>query len=139
MTIHVALGTDVNHLHPDADGAALGEGSYRDFLVFCERVAALEKGVYINLGSAVLLPEIFLKAVSLARNLGNPLQDITTVNMDFIQLYRPMTNVVRRPTAIGGRGYALTGHHEILLPLLSAAVKEEAARQNVAPVENRAP
>ncbi len=130
-TIHVALGTDVHHLHATADGAILGEGSYRDFLMFCERVAGLEGGVHINLGSAVVLPEVFLKAVSLARNLGHPLREITTVNLDFIQHYRPLANVVRRPTAEGGRGYAVTGHHEILVPLLAAAIKEEAARRGV--------
>lgn len=139
MTVHVAIGTDVHHLHPSADGAALGTGSYRDFLIFCERVASLEKGVYINLGSAVLLPEIFLKAVSLARNLGSSLQEITTVNMDLIQHYRPLTNVIRRPTTLGGHGYALTGHHEILVPLLSAAIKEEAVRQNLKPADRLTP
>ena len=133
MTVHVAIGTDVHHLHPEADGAALGDCSYRDFLLFCERVAALEKGVYINMGSAVILPEVFLKAVSIARNLGSPLKEITTVNMDFIQHYRPLTNVVLRPTALGGSGYALIGHHEILLPLLSAAIKEDATRHGINP------
>ncbi|MGQ9858446.1 MAG: hypothetical protein ACUVS3_07120 [Thermodesulfobacteriota bacterium] len=130
-TVHVAIGTDVNHIHWAAHGASLGEGSYRDFLRFCERVALLEGGVYINLGSAVLMPEVFLKALSLARNLGKQLREITTVNMDFIQHYRPLTNVVRRPTALGGRGYALTGHHEIMLPLLAAAIKEEAWRRGI--------
>jgi hypothetical protein len=130
-TVHVALGTDVHHLHPMADGAILGEGSYRDFLTFCERVAELEGGVHINLGSAVVLPEVFLKAVSLARNLGHPLRQITTANLDFIQHYRPLANVVRRPTAAGGKGYSVTGHHEILVPLLAAAIKEEAARRGM--------
>jgi hypothetical protein len=130
-TVHVAIGTDVNHLHPEADGASLGKGSYTDFLRFCERVAALEGGVHINLGSAVLLPEVFLKAVTLVRNLGSPLREITTVNMDFIQHYRPVSNVVRRPTAVGGKGYALTGHHEIMVPLLAAAIKEEAHRRGI--------
>lgn len=134
MTIHVALGTDVHHLHPAADGAALGEGTYRDFILFCERISSLGGGVHINLGSAVLLPEVFLKALSLARNLGHPLREITTVNMDFLQHYRPLTNVVRRPTAQGGTGYALTGHHELLVPLLAAAIKEEAAKQGVEPI-----
>lgn len=127
VTVHVALGTDVNHVHPRADGAKIGEGTYRDFLRFCERVASLEGGLYLNVGSAVLLPETFLKAVSLARNLGRSLKKITTVNMDFIHHYRPMVNVVRRPTSLGGRGYALTGHHEIMIPLLAAIVKEKAA------------
>ena len=124
-TVHVAVGTDILHMHPSADGAAIGLGSLRDFRLFCSVVSALEGGVYINLGSAVLLPEVFLKAVTTARNLGAPLEKITTVNMDFIQGYRPNTNVVRRPTLKGGRGYSLTGHHEIMFPLLAAAVLEE--------------
>jgi len=127
-TVHVAPGTDIIHMHPSADGAAIGEGTMRDFKLFSSAVASLENGVYINLGSAVLLPEIFLKAVTLARNLGEPLSDITTVNMDFIQAYRPNTNVVRRPTMKGGRGYSLTGHHEIMLPLLAAMAIEEMER-----------
>ncbi len=126
-SVHVAIGADIVHMHPSADGAAVGEGSMRDFRLFCSVVSSLEGGVYINLGSAVLLPEVFLKAVTLARNLGNPLKEITTVNMDFIQGYRPNTNVVRRPTLKGGKGYSLTGHHEIMFPLLAAAVKEELA------------
>lgn len=138
-TVHVAIGTDVNHVHPEADGSFLGTGSYRDFLTFCERVAALEGGVHINLGSAVLLPEVFLKAVSLTRNLGYTLREITTVNMDFIQHYRPVTNVVRRPTAGGGKGYALTGHHEIMVPLLAAAIKEQARRTGVSPMTHGTP
>ncbi len=123
--VHVAIGTDIIHMHPSCDGAATGEASLRDFRQFCSVVASMEGGVYINLGSSVLLPEAFLKAVTLARNLGSPLKDITTVNMDFIQSYRPNTNVVRRPTMKGGRGYSLTGHHEIMFPLLAAAVLEE--------------
>jgi hypothetical protein len=124
VTVHVAIGTDIIHMHPSFDGKATGEAAQRDFLTFCSLVSELEGGVYINLGSAVLLPEIFLKAVTLARNLGNPLQHFTTVNMDFVQHYRPNTNVVRRPTQSGGRGFALTGHHEIMFPLLAAAVIE---------------
>ncbi len=124
-TVHVAIGTDIIHMHPSCDGAATGEASLRDFRTFCSVVSTLEGGVYINLGSSVLLPEVFLKAVTLARNLGSPLKDITTVNMDFIQSYRPNTNVVRRPTMKGGKGYSLTGHHEIMFPLLAAAVLEE--------------
>ena len=126
-TVHVAVGTDIVHMHPQADGAAIGEGSLRDFRLFCGIISEMEGGVYINLGSAVLLPEVFLKAVTLARNLGSPLEKITTVNMDFIQGYRPNTNVVRRPTLKGGKGYSLTGHHEIMFPLLAAAVLEELA------------
>ena len=124
-TVHVAIGTDIIHMHPSCDGAATGEASLRDFRTFCSVVSSLEGGVYINLGSSVLLPEVFLKAVTLARNLGSPLKDITTVNMDFIQSYRPNTNVVRRPTMKGGKGYSLTGHHEIMFPLLEAVVLEE--------------
>ena len=125
VTVHVAIGTDIIHMHPSFDGGATGESAQRDFRLFCSLVADLEGGVYINLGSAVLLPEIFLKAVTLARNLGHPLQHFTTVNMDFIQHYRPNTNVVRRPTHGGGKGYALTGHHEIMFPLLAALIIEQ--------------
>ena len=124
VTIHVAIGTDIIHMHPAVDGAAIGEGSLRDFRTLTSLVARMEGGVYLNLGSAVILPEVFLKAVTLARNLGHPLNDITTVNMDFIQHYRPRVNVVTRPTKPDGRGYALTGHHEIMLPLLAAAIIE---------------
>ena len=125
ITVHVAIGTDIIHMHPSFDGRALGAAAHRDFLTFCALVSELEGGAYINLGSAVLLPEIFLKAVTLCRNLGHPLQHFTTVNMDFVQHYRPNTNVVRRPTQGGGRGFALTGHHEIMLPLLAAALIEQ--------------
>lgn len=124
FTAHLSIGTDIAHFHPDADGAALGATTHTDFRLFGELVRRLDGGgVYLNIGSAVLLPEVFLKAVTLVRNLGHPLQDFTTANMDFIQHYRPLTNVVRRPTANGaGRGYALTGHHEIMIPLLAAAI-----------------
>jgi hypothetical protein len=124
VTVHVALGTDIPHIHPNMSGAATGEASMRDFQLFASVVSSLEKGVYINVGSAVLLPEIFLKALTLARNLGSRVRDFTTVNMDFIQHYRPVTNVVKRPTSAGGRGYTLTGHHEIMVPLLYAAIME---------------
>jgi hypothetical protein len=124
VTVHVAIGTDIIHMHPSFDGKATGDAAHRDFLTFCSLVSGLEGGVYINLGSAVLLPEIFLKAVTLCRNLGTPLQRFTTVNMDFVQHYRPNTNVVRRPTQGGGKGYAITGHHEIMFPLLAAAITE---------------
>lgn len=124
-TVHVAVGTDIIHMHPGADGAAIGEGSLRDFRLFASVVADLEGGVFINLGSAVLMPEVFLKALSVARNLGNTVEDITTVSMDFLQQYRVRENVLRRPTLKKGRAFALTGHHEIMLPLLAAAVKEE--------------
>jgi hypothetical protein len=126
ITVHVGIGTDIIHMHPLASGAALGEGSLRDFRYFTSAVARLEGGIYINCGSAVILPEVFLKAVALARNQGYPLTGLTTVNIDFLRQYRPMTNVVARPTAGVGRGYALTGHHELLLPLLAAALIEAA-------------
>ncbi len=125
ITVHIAIGTDIIHMHPSFDGRATGAAAHRDFLSFCALVSELEGGVYINLGSAVLLPEIFLKAVTLCRNLGAPLRRFTTVNMDFVQHYRPNTNVVRRPTQEGGRGYAITGHHEIMFPLLAAAIIEQ--------------
>lgn len=125
VTVHVALGTDIIHMHPSANGAAIGATSLLDFRRLAAVVAGMEGGVYLNVGSAVLLPEVFLKTVSLGRNLGHPLANITTVNMDFLPHYRPQTNVVRRPTQKGGRGYSLTGHHEIMLPLLAAAITEE--------------
>lgn len=125
MTVHVAIGTDIVHMHPEADGAAIGRGSMNDFRLFASVVADLEEGVYINLGSAVVLPEVFLKALNVARNLGNKVENITTVNMDFIQQYRPRENVLKRPTLKAGRNYALTGHHEIMFPLLAAAIIEE--------------
>jgi hypothetical protein len=124
FTVHVALGTDIIHMHPSAAGAAIGEGSLRDFRYFVSNVARLDHGVYLNCGSAVVLPEVFLKAVALARNQGRPLTDLTTVDFDFVRLYRPQTNVVRRPTAGLGKGFALTGHHELMLPLLAAALVE---------------
>ncbi|MBI5419649.1 MAG: hypothetical protein HZA60_06130 [Deltaproteobacteria bacterium] len=125
VTVHVCVGADIIHMHPEADGAATGEASLRDFRLFCGMVARLQRGVYLNVGSAVVLPEVFLKAVSVARNLGKPLSRITTVNMDFIRHYRPDVNVVARPTRRGGRGYHLIGPHEILFPLLMAAVAEQ--------------
>ena len=124
LTVHVAIGTDVVHIHPSTDGSILGEMTYRDFRLFAALVAALEGGVYINVGSAVIMPEVFLKALSTARNLGHKVEDFTTINMDFIQHYRPTQNVVQRPTAKKGRGFALTGHHEIMVPLLAAAIIE---------------
>ncbi|MBS1817228.1 MAG: deoxyhypusine synthase family protein [Acidobacteria bacterium] len=123
VTVHVAVGTDIIHMHPAASGAALGEGSLRDFRYFVSNVARLEQGVFINCGSAVVLPEVFLKAVALARNRGLSLNGLTTVNMDFIRSYRPQTNVVSRPTAgTNGKGYSLVGHHELMIPLLAAAI-----------------
>jgi len=130
VTIHLAIGTDIPHMHPAANGAALGDATHHDFRLFCALVEQMHPaGVYLNWGSAVLLPEIFLKAVSLVRNLGVPLRPITTANFDFIQHYRPLQNVVKRPTAAGrnqrgpeSHGYAVTGHHELLLPLVAAAL-----------------
>ncbi len=130
ITVHVALGTDTIHMHPEVDGQAIGEGSLRDFRLFTSVVAGLEGGVFINLGSAVIIPEVFLKALSLARNLGHHVQHFTTVNMDFIRHYRPSVNIVNRPTRQGGQGFHLTGHHEIMFPLLCAAVLEELAARS---------
>jgi hypothetical protein len=129
VTVHVAIGTDTPHTHPAADGAAIGAGTHHDFRLLCRIVSGLDQGgVYVNAGSAVLLPEVFLKAVSAVRNLGHPLGTFTTVNMDFIQHYRPTVNVLGRPHArSGGRGYALTGHHEIMIPLLAAMLIEVGA------------
>jgi hypothetical protein len=122
VTVHIGIGTDVIHMHPDASGPALGEGSLRDFRYFVSNVSRLVGGVYLNCGSAVVLPEVFLKAVALARNKGVVLDGLTTVNLDFLRLYRPQTNVVLRPVAGIGKGYSLVGHHEILIPLLAAAL-----------------
>jgi hypothetical protein len=124
FTAHVAIGADIAHFHPTADGASLGQTSHTDFRLFSELVRRMNGGgVYLNIGSAVVLPEIFLKAVTLVRNLGHPLADFTTANFDFIQSYRPLTNVVRRPTGDGaGRGYSITGHHELMIPLLAAEI-----------------
>jgi hypothetical protein len=124
LTAHVAVGTDIIHMHPGASGAAIGEGSLRDFRYFASSVAKLAGGVYLNCGSAVVLPEVFLKAVALVRNRGISLEGLTTVNMDFVRLYRPQTNVVHRPTAGTGQGYSLVGHHEIMIPLLAAILIE---------------
>jgi hypothetical protein len=131
VTVHLAIGTDIPHMHPAADGGALGTASYTDFRLFCALVQKMDGGgVFLNWGSAVILPEVFLKAVSVARNLGVKLQAITTANFDFIQHYRPLQNVVKRPTATGkgksegsSRGFAITGHHELMLPLVAAALE----------------
>jgi len=125
VTVHVAVGTDIIHMHPQARGSAIGAGSHLDFRLFAALVSGLEGGVYLNLGSAVILPEVFLKALTLVRNQGYRAKHFTTVNMDFIPHYRPLANVVRRPTLEGGRGFHLTGHHEIMFPLLCAAILEE--------------
>jgi hypothetical protein len=129
-TVHVAVGTDIVHMHPRLDPGALGRTTHLDFRLFAAQVARLGGGgVYLNVGSAVLLPEVFLKAVTLVRNLGHPLRDFATANLDFLQSYRPSTNVVERPTRGVGRGYRLTGHHEILVPLLAAALVEGFGRR----------
>ena len=125
VTVHVAVGTDILHMHPGFDPQAAGAATHRDFRLFASLVAVLDKGVYLNVGSAVILPETFLKATTLVRNLGYTLEDFTTINLDFIKHYRPITNVIQRPTAKGGRGINLVGHHEILLPLIAAGIIEE--------------
>src|SRR5262245_22525860 len=130
VTVHVAIGTDIIHMHPQASGAAIGEGSLRDFKYLVSAVARLGGGVYLNCGSAVILPEVFLKAVSLVLNENErALDGLTTVNLDFLRQYRPQINVVSRPTSGIGKGYSLIGHHEIMIPLLAAALIDEAARQ----------
>lgn len=124
VTVHVAIGTDIIHMHPGMDGAATGELSHYDFRLFCRLVSGLKDGVFLNLGSAVILPEVFLKAVSIVTNLGHSILGLTTINMDFQRQYRSQVNVVDRPTAGIGRGYSLIGHHEIMFPLFMAAVIE---------------
>jgi hypothetical protein len=133
VTVHIGIGTDIIHMHASASGAALGEGSLRDFRYLVSNVARLADGVYLNCGSAVVLPEVFLKAVALVRNRGVRLDGLTTVNLDFIRQYRPHVNVVSRPVAGVGRGYSLVGHHEIMIPLLAAALVDtsEAAPQTI--------
>jgi hypothetical protein len=125
VTVHVAIGTDIIHMHPGFDPCKTGAATHRDFRLFASIVATLEGGVYLNVGSAVILPEVFLKAATLVRNLGWSLNNVTTINLDFIKQYRPITNVVNRPTAKGGQGINLVGHHEILLPLIAAGVIEQ--------------
>jgi arginine dihydrolase ArgZ-like protein len=122
FTAHLTIGGDITHFHSTADGASLGATSHTDFRLLAELVRHMnDGGVYLNVGSAVVLPEVFLKCVTLVRNLGHELSNITTANLDFIQSYRPLTNVVRRPTEqSGGHGYSITGHHEITIPLLAA-------------------
>jgi hypothetical protein len=128
-TLHVAVGTDIVHQHPTASGAAIGAASLRDFRIFARTVSKLgDGGVVINFGSAVIMPEVFLKALAVARNLGYSVKDFTTANFDMIQHYRPGVNVVQRPVLSGGSGYAITGHHEIMIPLLAAAIYEYAER-----------
>jgi hypothetical protein len=125
MTVHVAIGTDIIHMHPGFDAGACGQASHIDFKIFAANIAQLENGVFINAGSAVILPEVFLKALTLVRNLKYSPKNFTSINLDFIRHYRPMTNVVNRPTQSGGKGYSLVGHHEILIPLIAAGVIEK--------------
>ncbi|HOP40369.1 MAG TPA: hypothetical protein PLI53_04935 [Geobacteraceae bacterium] len=123
VTVHVALGTDIVHQHPTADGAVIGQASYTDFRIFASVISELgDGGVYLNVGSAVLLPEVFLKALSIVQNLGYHVDNFTTANFDMQQHYRPLQNVVKRPTSGTGRGYTVTGHHEIMIPLLAAGI-----------------
>ena len=123
VTVHVALGTDIIHQHPTADGAVVGQATFTDFRIFTSIVSELgDGGVYLNIGSAVLLPEVFLKALSIAQNLGYHVDNFTTANFDMLQHYRPLQNVVKRPTSGSSRGYTITGHHEIMIPLLVAGI-----------------
>jgi len=124
VSVHVAVGADIIHMHPSFDGAATGRASHHDFRLLVTQVGDLKGGVFMNVGSAVVLPEVFLKALSAARNLGHPAKDFTTINLDMIRYYRPLTNVVSRPVLTGGRGIFITGHHEINFPLLLAIVRE---------------
>jgi hypothetical protein len=132
VTAHIAIGTDIIHMHPEADGESLGKGGLRDFHNLTMIIKTLDEGgIYFNIGSAVILPEVFLKAITMVINLGNPLKDFTTVNMDFIQHYRPTQNVVKRPVLGRGKGYTLIGHHEIMIPLLAAGIKEGISAKDI--------
>jgi Arginine dihydrolase ArgZ-like, C-terminal, Rossmann fold len=122
VTVHVALGTETIHQHPETDGAAIGETSYRDFRILCNQLTGLEGGIVFLYGSAVILPEVFLKALTVVRNLGHPVKHFTAVNFDMIRHYRPQENVVSRPTRTGGEGYTIIGHHELMIPLFWQAV-----------------
>ncbi len=128
VTVYVAVEIDTNHVHPKADGAVLGKATYTDFMKFTEHIAKLEGGVYINLGSAVLLPEVFLKALSAVRNMGYKVYNFTAVNMDMSHQYRPTENVLKRPGLTGAKAFNLTGHHEIMFPLLASSIILEKAR-----------
>jgi hypothetical protein len=136
ITVHVAIGTDITHQHPTTSGAVLGEASYRDFQLFAAVVSQLEGGVVLNVGSAVIMPEVFLKALTIARNLGHKVERFTTATFDMTRHYRPTENVQRRPTKLGGQGFYLVGHHEIMIPLLFAAVKEELAESGEHPTSD---
>jgi len=124
-TVHLAVGNDIIHMHPSADGAVLGKGSFVDFDIFTGMIADLADGVYVNIGSSVLLPEVFLKALSMARNVGHDVSNFTAANLDMIQHYRSNANVVNRPTEGSSKGHSITGHHEIMLPLLYALLRQK--------------
>ncbi|MHC4821585.1 MAG: GSU2086 family protein, partial [Planctomycetota bacterium] len=125
-TVHLAMGTDITHMHPDADGASMGEATFTDFRTACTVVAGLSGGVWLNLGSAVVLPEVFLKAITVSRNTGKPVSNLTTGSFDMYRMYRPLTNVVQRPPK---KGYSVIGHHEILIPLFRAMILRELKRR----------
>jgi len=126
VLVFVGIGTEITHQHPSTDGGTIGELSMRDFRIFCQQLTELSiGGVVLNIGSAVILPEVFLKALTVVRNLGYPAEGFTAANFDMIQHYRPSENVVTRPTRGGGKGYQITGHHELMIPLLAAAVIEQ--------------
>jgi hypothetical protein len=130
VTVHAAIGTDIIHQQPTMDGASTGEMSFRDFKIFANSVKDLKGGgVVLNVGSAVILPEVFLKALTVVRNLGHRAKGFTTASFDMIRQYRPQVNVVERPTQRYGKGYTFTGHHEILIPLLSAMIKLQLAQR----------
>jgi len=129
FTVHVALGTDIIHQHPSSKGKVIGKASLRDFRIFCQMLISLQGGVVVNFGSAVILPEVFLKALNLVRNLGYRVTDFTTANFDMFPFYRPLKNVVERPHSLGGRGFSFIGHHEIVLPLLAGAIKAKLKRE----------
>lgn len=137
VTVHVGVGTDIIHMHPSADGAAIGAASLRDFRILAGLAQRLDRGVFINLGSAVLIPEVFLKALNLARNVGRRVSHLVTLDMDFVRHYRPRVNVVERPTIPDGHGFQLTGHHEIMFPLLCAAVLDALAAEDRAKEKQR--
>jgi hypothetical protein len=134
-TVHLALGTDIVHMHPAADGAAMGEASFLDFRIACTVATRLGGGAWLNLGSAVVLPEVFLKAITVARNTGHPVEDLVTGSFDMFRMYRPLTNVVQRPPR---KGYALLGHHELLIPLFHALVLRAAGEAGPARRRRRA-
>ncbi len=138
VTVHAAIGTDIHHMHPSADGAAIGETSFRDFETLAGLVTKLQGGgVLLNVGSAVILPEVFLKALALARNTGHRVERFTTINCDFLRQYRPQVNVVERPTRLGGRGLSLVGQHEVLIPLMAAGVIERHAALEKGPSRSK--